>query len=159
MRSVYATLATTLMLLAFSGVLTPMYVLMIAAVMGLVRPSDIGMMTPEGELALLGRAGRFVKIAGRRLNLAEIEQALKRVAGVRDAFVVAHAERADALAAAVATDHSADLIRTALRERLATWKIPKKLVLLPAFPITVRGKTDTAKLRQILSRREREETG
>lgn len=43
MRGVYLTLACTLMMLAFSGLLTPYYVLAIAAVMGIVRPSDIGM--------------------------------------------------------------------------------------------------------------------
>jgi Na+/melibiose symporter-like transporter len=43
MRTVYATLACTLMTLAFLDVLTPYYVLAIAAVMGMVRPSDIGM--------------------------------------------------------------------------------------------------------------------
>ena len=43
MRAIYASLATTLMALAFLGVLTPYYVLTIAALMGLVRPSDIGM--------------------------------------------------------------------------------------------------------------------
>jgi MFS family permease len=43
MRAVYATLATLLMILIFAGILTPLYVLAIAAVMGLVRPSDLGM--------------------------------------------------------------------------------------------------------------------
>ncbi len=43
MRAVYATLATTLMVLTFAGVLTPVYVFVIAALTGLVRPSDIGM--------------------------------------------------------------------------------------------------------------------
>ncbi len=43
MRAVYAVQAVTLMVLAFTGALEPMYVLVIAAVMGMVRPSDIGM--------------------------------------------------------------------------------------------------------------------
>jgi MFS family permease len=43
MRATYATLATTLMVLTFAGVLTPVYVFVIAALTGLVRPSDIGM--------------------------------------------------------------------------------------------------------------------
>ena len=43
MRAVYAILATTLMTLAFTGVLNPVLVLVIAAVMGMVRPSDLGM--------------------------------------------------------------------------------------------------------------------
>jgi MFS family permease len=45
MRGVYATLATILMTLAFTGMLSPGYVLVSAAVFGLVRPSDIGMRT------------------------------------------------------------------------------------------------------------------
>ena len=43
MRAFYAMLATTLMALTFAGVLTPVYVFVIAALSGLVRPSDIGM--------------------------------------------------------------------------------------------------------------------
>ena len=42
MRATYASLATTLMVLAFSGNLNPTYVFIIAAMMGLVRPSDLG---------------------------------------------------------------------------------------------------------------------
>lgn len=42
MRATYAVLAATLMTLALSGHLTPLYVLIIVAVMGLVRPSDLG---------------------------------------------------------------------------------------------------------------------
>jgi MFS family permease len=45
MRGVYLTLATTLMTLAYTGVLTPAYAIAIAGIMGLVRPSDIGMRT------------------------------------------------------------------------------------------------------------------
>jgi MFS family permease len=43
MRATYAVLATTLMILTFAGALTPVYVFIIAALTGLVRPSDIGM--------------------------------------------------------------------------------------------------------------------
>jgi MFS family permease len=42
MRAIYVTLSTALMLLAFTGSLSPLYVFIIAAVMGLVRPSDLG---------------------------------------------------------------------------------------------------------------------
>lgn len=43
MRAVYTALAVALMALAFAELLTPAYVLAITAVMGLVRPSDVGM--------------------------------------------------------------------------------------------------------------------
>jgi MFS family permease len=42
MRATYAVLAATLMMLALTGHLTPLYVMIIVAIMGLVRPSDLG---------------------------------------------------------------------------------------------------------------------
>ena len=42
MRATYAVLAATLMTLALTGHLIPFYVFVIVAVMGLVRPSDLG---------------------------------------------------------------------------------------------------------------------
>lgn len=42
MRAAYATLAATLMILALTGHLTPPCVFLIAALMGIVRPSDLG---------------------------------------------------------------------------------------------------------------------
>lgn len=114
------------------------------------RMADIARLTNDGELVLLGRSGRFVKIAGRRLNLAEVEHALKSLDGVRDALVVPNPERADTLAAVIASERVASEIRETLRTRLAPWKIPKKILTVPAFPITARGKTDTRQLRTLL---------
>jgi predicted MFS family arabinose efflux permease len=42
MRATYAVLAATLMTLALTGHLSPLYVMIIVAIMGLVRPSDLG---------------------------------------------------------------------------------------------------------------------
>src|SRR3954451_19028351 len=42
MRAVYVVLATALMTLAFTGYLSPLYGFVIVAMMGLVRPSDLG---------------------------------------------------------------------------------------------------------------------
>mgnify|MGYP001546724937 CR=1 FL=1 len=124
---------------------------------GAHRMPDIGRLEVSGELILLGRAGRFLKIAGRRLNAAEVEHALRQIPGVRDAAVGPHPERADALAAVIATDISASIIRDALRERLASWKIPRKWIVLPNFPLTSRGKPDLRKVRELLARGTRAE--
>jgi predicted MFS family arabinose efflux permease len=43
MRLVYASIATTLMALAFAGALNPVIVLVLVGLMGLVRPSDLGL--------------------------------------------------------------------------------------------------------------------
>jgi acyl-CoA synthetase (AMP-forming)/AMP-acid ligase II len=118
---------------------------------GAHRMADLARLDASGELVLLGRSGRAVKIAGRRLNLAEVERALRELPGVRDAFVAPHPERADALAAVVATDRSPAELREGLRERLASWKIPKKIVALPTFPLTARGKPDTQRLRELIA--------
>jgi acyl-coenzyme A synthetase/AMP-(fatty) acid ligase len=117
---------------------------------GRFRPADRGELNARGELVLLGRAGRMVKIAGRRLDPAEVERALRQLPGVDEAFVELHRERADTLAAAVATRLTAAEIRALLQDRIAGWKIPKKLLPLPEFPLTARGKTDTARLRVVL---------
>jgi hypothetical protein len=42
MRASYAVFSTTLMILALTGWLSPLYVMIIVAIMGLVRPSDLG---------------------------------------------------------------------------------------------------------------------
>src|SRR5262245_55402297 len=43
MRAIYATIAAALTVLAFAGVLTPLLVCVLAALSGLVRPSDLGL--------------------------------------------------------------------------------------------------------------------
>jgi MFS family permease len=57
MRATYVALAATLMTLALTGHLTPLYVFVIVAIMGLVRPSDLGVRSalvatimPSGQL-------------------------------------------------------------------------------------------------------------
>lgn len=117
---------------------------------GSFRPADRGELNDRGELVLLGRAGRMIKIAGRRLDPAEVERALRELPGVSDAFVAAHGDRADALAAAVVSEQTPVHLRDALRRRLASWKVPKKILVLPSFPLTTRGKTDARRLQAML---------
>jgi predicted MFS family arabinose efflux permease len=42
MRATYALLATTMMTLALTGLITPVYVFILSAILGLIRPSDLG---------------------------------------------------------------------------------------------------------------------
>jgi acyl-CoA synthetase (AMP-forming)/AMP-acid ligase II len=114
------------------------------------RPADRGELSGLGELRLLGRAGRMMKIAGRRIDLTELETTVRKLPGVRDAFFTAHPHRPEELAAVVASDLDLEGVRAILRRELAPWKVPKKLIALPQFPLTGRGKTDTAALRGML---------
>jgi acyl-CoA synthetase (AMP-forming)/AMP-acid ligase II len=64
---------------------------------------------------------------------------------------MAHPKFADALAAAVAADLPPAELRQALRTKLAPWKIPERLLVLPEFPHTARGKTDRRHLAALLA--------
>jgi long-chain acyl-CoA synthetase len=120
---------------------------------GRCRPADLARRAANGELVLVGRTGRMLKVAGRRLDPAEVEAALRRLPGVRDALVALHPARPDSLAAVIAGPLSAEAAREALRPTLAPWKIPRRIVVLPEFPLTPRGKPDTRRLRALLAPR------
>ncbi|WP_438479901.1 class I adenylate-forming enzyme family protein [Oleiharenicola lentus] len=107
--------------------------------------SDRAEIDAGGRITLLGRRGRTVKIAGRRVNLEEVAVRLRGVAGVREAWAEATAE--GVLGAAVVSDLTVHDLRAALHGKVAAWKIPKRLIALKEFPLTERGKTDTQALR------------
>ena len=75
MRTLYAALAATVMTLAFTGILTPALVLAITAVMGLVRPSDIGM-----RAALVGETMPGAQLLG-AMSIQRTTQDSARIAG------------------------------------------------------------------------------
>jgi MFS family permease len=77
MRALYATLATILMALAFMNALTPAIVLAITAVMGLVRPSDIGVRAAlVGETMPAGLLMGAMSVQRTTLDSARIAGAL-----------------------------------------------------------------------------------
>ena len=104
----------------------------------------------RGRVTLLGRRGQTVKIAGRRVNLAEVAARLRQVAGVQDAWVTLTPGLEPVLAAVVATGLTAAGLRAALRTDTASWKIPRKLIVVAGMPVTARGKTDTRALLALL---------
>ena len=106
-------------------------------------PPDLVALDGRGRLSLIGRLGRTVKIAGRRVSLGEIEARLRCMAGVREAWAGIGPGPNPALGAALATDRAASEIRAELLSDTAPWKIPKKWIVLPALPLTGRGKIDT----------------
>jgi acyl-coenzyme A synthetase/AMP-(fatty) acid ligase len=114
---------------------------------GCWSPPDLASIDAQGIITLLGRRGTMVKIGGRRVNLGEIAARLRRVAGVRDVWVGVNGAAESMLGAAVVSERTAEELRAALRADLAAWKIPKRWAVRPEFPVTARGKTDTAALR------------
>jgi acyl-CoA synthetase (AMP-forming)/AMP-acid ligase II len=113
-------------------------------------PLDFGEISLAGELVLLGRSDRTVKIGAKRLDPAEVEIALRALPCVRDAVVVARSSLGGGLAAAVLSTESPAAIRRALAGRLAAWKIPDRILGLPEFPVTARGKPDLRRIESML---------
>jgi acyl-coenzyme A synthetase/AMP-(fatty) acid ligase len=109
-------------------------------------PPDEVEVGPRGELRLAGRRGKTVKIAGRRVNLAEVESRLRKIAGVHEAWVGVSLDGRGTLGAAVASERSADELRADLLGDTAPWKVPKKWLILPSLPQTARGKRDSRSL-------------
>ncbi|MDQ1293931.1 MAG: hypothetical protein QG608_1814 [Actinomycetota bacterium] len=108
------------------------------------RTGDRVRRTPEGELLYLGRADGQVQVHGWRIELAEIEHAVRGLAGVEQAVAVA-APAGDGLELVVFHTGSAvpatDLVR-GLRAVLPDGMIPRRFVHLPELPLNSNRKTD-----------------
>jgi acyl-coenzyme A synthetase/AMP-(fatty) acid ligase len=104
----------------------------------------------RGGFFLLGRRGATVKIAGRRVNLAEVAARVRRLPGVRDLWVGISPGAEPVLGAAVASDRPVADLRGELMRDTAPWKIPKKLVVRTELPVTARGKVDARALERLV---------
>jgi amino acid adenylation domain-containing protein len=112
----------------------------------LCRTGDYGRWQPGGKLEFLGRRDNQVKIRGFRIEIGEIENALLRLAGVRDGAVVA-AEAADRSRCLVAFYSGpgpldVDVLRSGLRETLPDYMVPSAFQWREALPLTPNGKID-----------------
>ncbi|WP_394617097.1 amino acid adenylation domain-containing protein [Lentzea sp. JNUCC 0626] len=114
--------------------------------MRLYRTGDYGRWGADGVLEFHGRRDEQIKVRGFRVELGEIENAMLRVAGVRDAAVVVRRD-IDPDAGLVgyytsAPDVEAGTVRAALAEVLPEYMVPVHLFPLSAMPLTTNSKID-----------------
>lgn len=114
---------------------------------GRFETADIGRVV-DGEIAIVGRASQVINVRGRKVDPAEVEQVIRRLAGVDDVVVVGLAQadggevvRAVVTGGAEVTDAA---VRAWCAAHLAPHKVPRSIVLAPAIRYTARGKVDTA---------------
>ena len=101
--------------------------------------------TRDGDAFVhLGRLDNQVKISGYRVELGEVEEALRSCPGVADAVVVARTDRSTPVLEAVCTGDAPDPapLLAALQERLPAYMVPHTLLRLPELPPNLNGKTD-----------------
>ncbi|MBB5935020.1 amino acid adenylation domain-containing protein [Streptomyces zagrosensis] len=114
----------------------------------LYRTGDQVRYRPGGHLEFLGRNDHQVKIRGQRIELAEVESALRATDGVRDAVVTVRTEPAGhhRLIGYYTGDAAPDTVRAGITGALTTAMIPSVLISLAALPLSDNGKVDRKQL-------------
>ncbi|MFJ6808475.1 amino acid adenylation domain-containing protein [Streptomyces anulatus] len=124
----------------------------------LYATGDFARLRPDGALEFHGRADDQVKIAGNRVTLGEVTEALRALPSVQDAAVIAHEGEllGYVVPAAGAEDddpaRTAEAARRALRATLPAYLVPTSVRALPSLPLTGSGKLDRGGLPLTLSR-------
>ena len=126
-----------------------------AFVNGWLRTGDLGRLDDDGFLFITGRLKDVINRGGEKISPLEVDRALLKHPGVRDAvtYAVPHATLGEDVAAAVvleaplASEDEArmlDDIRQTLRGDLADFKVPQRIVVLDAIPSGTSGKVRRA---------------
>lgn len=111
------------------------------------RTGDLARYWPDGTLEFVGRADHRVKISGYRVELGEIEGALRRMPGIAIAVaaVVPGSGGSEVLAAAVCPQSAgltAERIRELMGELVPMHMVPRHVALVERIPFTNAGKID-----------------
>jgi long-chain acyl-CoA synthetase len=120
---------------------------------GLVSVGDVGFVDADGFLHLCDRASDMVLSGGVNIYPAEIEAALATLPGIADSavFGIPDEEYGEALLAAIemlpGVSGDADAVRNHLTERLAGFKVPRRIEFHAALPREETGKIFKRRLR------------
>lgn len=113
------------------------------------RPSQA-----DAPLVYLGRMDNQIKIQGYRVELGEVEAALREESGVEHAIAIGWPvtpSGADGLVAFLAADAlDTEQLLAALRKRLPPYMHVREVRYLPEMPLNANGKVDRNALRQML---------
>jgi long-chain acyl-CoA synthetase len=121
---------------------------------GWYATGDIGFLADDGDLTLVDRLRELVIVSGFNVYPSEVEDVIAEVAGVGQVAVVgvpdpntgesvlAFVVPAEGTSARLATD-----IRAYCEERLARFKVPKRVVIIEDLPHSATGKVAKGRLR------------
>jgi malonyl-CoA/methylmalonyl-CoA synthetase len=121
---------------------------------GWFRTGDMGSLSADGYLTIAGRSKDLIITGGYNVYPKEIELALDELPGVKESAVVGvpHPDFGEAVMAVVVPAPGvrpieADLI-AALKERLANFKVPKRVHVVEDLPRNAMGKVQKNVLRE-----------
>lgn len=115
------------------------------------RTGDLARFLPDGNLEFLGRVDQQVKLHGIRMELSEIESAVRRLPEVQDAAVAKqHIGGKETLVGYIVPSKGAAVetrrLRTFLRQTLPEQMVPRYFVSLESLPLNANGKVDRSSL-------------
>jgi D-alanine--poly(phosphoribitol) ligase subunit 1 len=115
------------------------------------RTGDRVRRTADHGLLFLGRVDRQIKVAGHRIELDEVEAALRRAAGCDSAAALASPIDSDGLARGIlafvpVNGTTPDVILENCRRILPHYMVPSAIRLITEWPLNVNGKTDYKRL-------------
>jgi fatty-acyl-CoA synthase len=111
-------------------------------------PGDYAKVAADGSLILLGRGSQVINTGGEKVFPEEVEEAVKRVDGVVDCLVVGTPDErfGQAVTAVVAQAPGASVDEVAIidgvKQQLAHFKAPRRVVFVPQVPRAPNGKAD-----------------
>jgi long-chain acyl-CoA synthetase len=122
---------------------------------GRYRTGDLAVVTASG-LALVGRLNRLIHVRGSKVSPLEVERVIAQLPAVDDVSVqgVVDPGSGDEIVRAVVASGNgvtADEVTRWCRQRLADFKIPRRVVVLRELPRTARGKLDRRRLEGLLA--------
>lgn len=117
---------------------------------GFYPTGDLGHLDSDGFMFYHGRSDDMFKVSGATVYPSEVEQALRTIDGVENAFVT---EVSGAVGAVVIGDATVDQLRAAARKLLSAFKVPTVWLRVDSdedIPRGTTGKVDVRRLRAML---------
>ena len=121
---------------------------------GWFKTGDVGKMEADGRVTIVGRSKDLIISGGYNVYPAEIEGFINEMPGVAESAVVGvpHPDFGEGVIAVVVPKPThtlqADAIITALKGKIANFKVPKKVFVLPDLPRNAMGKVQKNVLRE-----------
>lgn len=116
----------------------------------LYKTGDIGRFRPEGFIEFLGRNDLQVKINGHRIELEEIEKVLDRHPNIQRSIVstFSNQQGGKVLVAYVQTKNILlkEELYSYLKNKLPGYMVPKHIMIIDRFPLTLNGKVNRKQL-------------
>ncbi len=128
-----------------------------AVVDGWFRTGDMGRKDEEGFLYIAGRKVELIISSGENIYPAEVEKAIQSIPQVKEAAAVGMPDprRGEVVAAFVSLKEAASLTEEELLEKIsdkiAAFKLPKKVFFVDDFPRNVSGKILKKELKKQLT--------